>query len=305
MNSLGDRLYNFEVTPPSAAWDRIAVDLDQAELTNKFPRTIYNTEITPPGSAWFNITRELDESAAATAYPGRLYNTEVVPPASVWSRIKQALDAGAPVRPVFQRIPAFARYAAAAVLVGMLAFFVIRFTTGADDAVDNTAQAGNNRDTAAPGNESQGTVSLPGPEVESPGEDDEALEQSKKMIASLDRPARRITGKLNSYRENDDFNYADFTDRELSQSIYAYEDHIPPIAERYVMLMTPDGKIIRVSKKWGELLCCVSGEEQDAECQDQLKKWREKLANSSLAPSPANFMDILGLVNSLEESPEL
>ena len=77
------------------------------------------------------------------------------------------------------------------------------------------------------------------------------------------------------------------------------------LTDRYIMLMTPDGNIIRMSKKWSDLVCCVSGEEQDADCKDQLKKWQEKMAASSLAPSPGNFMDILSLVNSLDENNEL
>jgi hypothetical protein len=67
------------------------------------------------------------------------------------------------------------------------------------------------------------------------------------------------------------------------------------------MLMTPNGQIIRISKKLGDLVCCVSGEDQDQECQDQLKKWRQKIANAPVAPSPGNFMDILSLLQSIKE----
>jgi hypothetical protein len=111
--------------------------------------------------------------------------------------------------------------------------------------------------------------------------------------------------KLNDYASASQINYISNADKELSQSIYAYEDHVPTIAERYVMLMTPDGNIIRMSKKWSELVCCVAGEDQDKDCKDQIKKWQEKIATSSLAPSPGNFMDILNLVNSLNEGSEL
>ena len=93
----------------------------------------------------------------------------------------------------------------------------------------------------------------------------------------------------------------DNLDTELTQSIYAYEEHVPNLAESYIMLMTPDGNIIRMSKKWSDLVCCVSGEEQDDDCKDQLKKWQQKIATSSLAPSPGNFMDIFSLVSSLNE----
>ena len=128
-----------------------------------------------------------------------------------------------------------------------------------------------------------------------------AVREKKTLLAKLDRPVKRVTKAITSSvitSNNDDVG----ADTDLSQSIYAYADHIPKLSDRYIMLMTPDGNIIRMSKKWSDLLCCVSGEEQDADCKNQLKKWQEKIATSSLAPSPGNFMDILGLVNSLNEN---
>ncbi len=84
--------------------------------------------------------------------------------------------------------------------------------------------------------------------------------------------------------------------------VYAYNELSPTnIADRYVMLMTPNG-IVRMSKKLGNLVCCVSGQEQDEDCKDQLKKWQEKIACSPVAPSPGNFMDILSLVSSLNNN---
>ena len=44
--------------------------------------------------------------------------------------------------------------------------------------------------------------------------------------------------------------------------------------------MTPDGNIIRMSKKWSGLVCCVSGEEQDEDCKNQIKKWQKKIATA-------------------------
>ena len=61
--------------------------------------------------------------------------------------------------------------------------------------------------------------------------------------------------------------------------------------------MTPDGGIVRMSKKWGDLVCCVSGQDSDENCKDQIKKWQEKLACAPVANG--NFMDILSLVNTL------
>jgi len=89
------------------------------------------------------------------------------------------------------------------------------------------------------------------------------------------------------------------------RAIYTYNDHVPKIADRYITLLTPDGSFIRMAKRWGNLLCCVAGEEQDADCKNQLKAWQDKLAESSVLSAPGNFMDIVTLVNSLNDDTQL
>src|SRR5690606_8024204 len=71
-----------------------------------------------------------------------------------------------------------------------------------------------------------------------------------------------------------------------------------PVSNRYIMLMTPEGNIIRMSRKLGDLVCCVSGEEQDDDCIEQMKKWREQLASPNHGHAAGSFMDILGLLKS-------
>ena len=83
-----------------------------------------------------------------------------------------------------------------------------------------------------------------------------------------------------------------------------HEDNLSTSATRYVLLMTPDGQFIRMSKKLSDLVCCVAGEDQDAECRDQMSNWRQKIASSTHSASPGNFMDILNLVKSLQENRE-
>jgi hypothetical protein len=273
MSSLKDKIYNYEVTPPAGTWDKIVIDLDEAELANKFPDRLYNMEATPPASSW--------EKMNASLHPAN-------EPAAI---------------PLLKKITPFLRYAAAAIFIGAIAFGIIKFTVGSNDALNSTAQIPVNKDSSESGKDTPPAANETPTAKSNADEDDAALEQSKNMVAKLDRSVKTIARKLNAGRNQ--ISYTDNSDAELSQSIYAYEDHVPNLADRYVMLMTPDGNIIRMSKKWSDLLCCVSGEEQDADCKDQLKKWQQKMAASSLAPSPGNFMDILGLVNSLNESTEL
>jgi hypothetical protein len=273
MSSLKDKIYNYEVTPPAGTWDKIAIDLDEAELANKFPDKLYNIEATPPAGSWEKVNASLNPASNPVAIP------------------------------LLKRIAPFLRYAAAAIFIGAIAWGIIKLTAGSGDKLNTTAQTLINTDSSKSSKDKPTVIEEIQTAKIDTDRDDAALEESKNMVAKLDHPvktiARKLSAGLNQVSSRDNL------DTELSQSIYAYEDHVPNLADRYVMLMTPDGNIIRMSKKWSDLLCCVSGEEQDPECKDQLKKWQQKMATSSLAPSPGNFMDILGLVNSLNENTEL
>ncbi|MGZ8523346.1 MAG: hypothetical protein ACXWV1_02900 [Chitinophagaceae bacterium] len=304
MSSLKDRMYKHEVTPPANAWGKIASALEESQLSNKFPVKLYDIEINPPVNAWEKITGALDDGQFHNEFPSRLYNMEVNPPAAAWRNVAAGLDtasesAATPVKKLFPLV----RYAVAAIFIGAVAYGIIKLavSTGSNqDTAVLTAKPGDSNITKK--NKPVDTGATQTPRINLTQNEDEALEQSKQMVARLDRSSlkrgsRRITSSGITTSADEDV-----TDISLSQSIYAYADHIPDIADRYVMLITPDGNIIRMSKKWSGLLCCVSGEEQDEDCKFQLKKWQEKIASSALAPSPGNFMDILGLVNSLDEN---
>ncbi len=65
MSSLKDRIYNYEVTPPAGAWEKIAINLDEAELANNFPERLYNAEAAPPAKAWEKINASLNPETVA------------------------------------------------------------------------------------------------------------------------------------------------------------------------------------------------------------------------------------------------
>lgn len=305
MSSLQDKMYNQELTPPANTWEKVVTALDESLLENKFPSKLYDIEISPPATSWGKIVDTLDEEQFQNEFPARLYNMEVAPPATSWEKVAAGLNktnksvtTPAPVR----KLVPFLRYVAAAIFIGAVAYGIIKLTVNTGDKENNTALTPTPKDSSISDKNKladTGTTQATGVNINK--DEDVALEKSKTMIAKLDRPIRRVSKGIASSVITSSVD-EDVTDIGLSQSIYAYADHIPDIADRYVILMTPDGNIIRMSKKWSDLLCCVSGEEQDADCKYQLKKWQEKIATSTLAPSPGNFMDILGLVNSLNEN---
>jgi hypothetical protein len=273
MSSLRDKMLNYESVPPGETWDKIAAALDEAQHGDQFPGRLHAMEITPPTFAWNKIAAELD---------GEVKQEAVV--------VNQP-----------SRFRYFLRYAAAAVVIGAVAFGILRWTGSSYQSTTGTAVAGITPDSGRtnsaaliPTDSQRAAGTAPDEDAANPGQD-------RKLLAKLDRPVRSQSRRLNSAVQTVGYPAAN----KISSAIYTYNDHVPTVADRYIMLMTPDGNLIRMSKKWGNLVCCVSGEDPDAGCKDQLKKWQQKMATSSLTTSAGNFMDIINLVNSLDEGTDL
>jgi hypothetical protein len=284
---LRNRLYEYEVPPPPASWDKIATALDESHLDNQFPSTLYNLEATPPPAAW--------------------------------DKINEALSPSMGEKPV-RRLYPILKYAAAAMLIGVLAFGGIRIfrssTPNAPVVTRNETPATNLPSSQAdPQNNVASNPTLVDPIEEE--RNDAALEASKHMYASLDASEKQRIKRVSEEHflstadpisTASDINpgntYRDAKCAFVNAPSFAFNDDNSPIdmANRYFMLVTPDGKIIRISKKLGPIVCCVSGEETDEDCNNQLKKWREKLASPNMAASSGNFLDILNLIHTFKEN---
>ena len=283
-NKLQHKLYNYQVSPPPGAWDRIAASLDESHLSESFPSKLYNLEKTPPAGTWEKISGEL------------FTNKEVS-------------------KPLFRKLIPFIRYASAAILIGIIAFTAIWLINSGNKNV-TTAKTENNILNSNPKENTTNESNSPDTKADELQQerDDAALEASKQIIAKLDIPQKKrlvpsytefITSPIaitrNLYNHNPEDTYREIYYNNIQSTIHLEADKYN-IDDRYAMLMTPEGKIIRLAKKWGDLLCCVAGEDPNENCTDQLKKWRTKIACAPLAPSPGNFLDILSLVNSLKEN---
>jgi hypothetical protein len=318
---LQHKMYNYEVNPPASSWDKIVTALDESHLTDQFPSILQNATATPPAGAWDTIAATLGELHLTEQFPVTLYNMSTVPPASAWGKIQASLEEkDEPVISINRgrRIPPFVRYAVAAILIGAIAFAAITFFNNKQEtgglAIDKTktpAQDSNNNPVVTNNN----TTNSGSAQAEEEARNDAALEESKHTYASVDISAKLRTNGINeaifaspvtTIKSPQDIapenTYRDLECSEVHNALYTGGNSAIDMAGRYAMLMTPDGHIIRISKKLGNLVCCVSGEEQDEDCKDQLKKWRQKMADSPVAPSPGNFMDILSLLHTLKDS---
>ena len=271
MESLRDKMYNYEVNPAAKCWEKITAELDDAEMGREFPPALYNMEVTPPAGTWEKVNAAINPESETI------------------------------VRPIFRKQSPFLRYAAAAIVVGLIGFAIIRLVVNSGNDTSTANTVAQNKDSIKSTNTSSGS-SKEVDTVANSATNESSLTQPNDNVLAANPPDEKTGKRIIQRTVTNKSSAPQYPEAELAQSVYAYEDHVPDIADRYVMLMTPDGNFIRMAKKWSELLCCVSGEEQDPDCKDQLKKWQQKIATSTLASSSSNFMDILGLVNSLQEN---
>lgn len=277
-----DRIKNLEINPPGNIWERIGGSLDREKTGNEFAHRLYRYETEPPQNAWKKIQRSLEEESLPGEQP------------AIKKRIK----------PIW-------RYAVAAALLVFAAFGTLKLINPNPDAAIITAK----QEPAKPNNIPAGNKETQAPQEVKPQtdeeKDNEALEASKHSFARLDLPFRHINNRagisLYSIPAQLDNTSTDDLQNKEPELQYSHRAAVTGLndkkdTERYLMFKDTDGSFIRISRKLTDLLCCVSGEQQDEQCTGQLKQWREKIAASSFIPSPDNFMDILDLVKSLQDN---
>lgn len=297
-NKIRHILSQHEVPPPAGTWQTIADELDLFDSLNPVGKKLAEAEIAPPVQSWNRILNKLEENSLAD----KLYTAEVLPPATTWKKISDELN-GAPVLPLKRPPFTWMKYTAAAAVFLFIAWGAMNIYTSRSSGTDLTVQTGpgQQKEELPPATTTKEVLNELVTGVRPSNESDEArndaaLEASKKTVAKVDLNSPKIAREVSGFY----FNAAsDPGTRGLNPDLPLTEANDQ--ADRYFMLMTPEGNIIRVSKKLGGMVCCISGETDDPACMDQLKKWREKIVSSSLGHSADSFMDLLMLVNTASE----
>lgn len=301
MNSQ-NKIYNLEITPPAGVWDFIAKELDEiesnkliseklnalnvappeflwknieAELDNqntdqKISEKLYNLETTPPVLSWENISRELDDQRALEIIEKKLKHLQIQPPAAAWINIQHELKNPSSERKgivVPMNHNSWLKYAAAAcfiAIIGITGYFIFK------DSSDTGQQFASNQSgkpfVAASKNEEENINTKP---VIPPQES-----QKEKAIAAI------RTSLGNAYSISNERN--------------------TELQNRYIILMTPDGNIVRMSKKVSNMADCIAGE--DNSCDAKISEWQKEMANNKTIAAPAGFLDILDMAGSQEEN---
>jgi hypothetical protein len=300
------KLYNYEAEPPETVWSRIVTALDQ-EINAEFPKKLHDLEAPPPFDGWNRIEERLEEDIHEQ-YPIKLYNLEVVPPPRTWNKILALLDEekAIPEIPSKRRIISFVRYAVAACIIGLLAFGTFTLLNQKTDSRKTALQ------TVIPRKDSSAAlIQNPIQQLTPPPSNN--LPREGTGLAQIEpKPRKRTSSEPAVYMTQMAATFpavagtrsiSDFRQVSLKGEIPGNCSLISD-ADPYLMFVNPDGYLIRISKKLAETLGCIYTNGNSNEynrCQDQIKKWRDKIAQSPATSSPDNFMDILNVIRSVQE----
>lgn len=293
-------------------------------MSEQLKNKILNMEVAPPAAAWDFIAARLDEQAVsgAAAVQLKMNEMEVTPPAFVWNEIEKELDKNAEkVVPINRnRNFIFLRYAAVAVVVGLIGLFVFRFFNS-NQTIEQSgnqpiAAVDNNNQTAKPSNNTTTT--------------DTNTPSSETISTRPSNTSNRLPLETKDLKEIYAYNELKLQPSGIEERLFTGfnpEEEVRVVARdlngnipsginavtagnNYFITTGPNGEVVRVSNKLANIIQMLGDDESTRENIDQIIQesavWKQRFYNlrsrlSKLAPSPNNFMDILQIAAALKE----
>ncbi len=337
-SNLQQILLNAAVSPPENVWEKIAMELDEQKADEPLRTQILAMESEAPAEAWLQIEPALDDLAvqqkilaveetvpafvwdaidaqlSVDAFDEQVAETlqlaDVTPPPANWNAIEQQLLENEPAKiiSINKNNSRLIRIAVAAAVTGIVAFGGYRLlnnnteTESVSHAAVTTTPAQPSTATAPATNDSN-TIAA-----------DEAADTEVVRRAAI---KERIKQKSSL---SDAFAYVETPDHNLQNTVtYQGIHHTAADANvnttgfaenQYYMVLNENGELVRVSKKINNLKCAVTNGStqldaatalQSKECNEQIKKWREKMAFAAAISASAGDIDLNELVNSTEQ----
>lgn len=267
------KLYDYKVAPPAEAWKNIAEELDELQQLKPLGDKLQTLSVAPPALAWNNILENLEEENAFADLSQRLSDVEVTPPAGIWSKIEAELEANQPAKklaPVKKGNFRWSRYAVAASVIALLGLGIFYMVERSEKESQGIAQLFETKSTP----QEPQMATLTSKDKVAPKEEQAHTANALLADAQL-KPTQVKSAAGNTYN----------TTVEKNKSIQG----------RYIMLMTEDGNVVRMSKKLSSVADCVAGDSESDECNHKIEEWQNQLAKAPVATSPDSFLDLLAL----------
>ncbi len=276
-------------------------------MSERWRDRIYNYSTEPPEGMWKRIAAELESSHSYQDFPQKLYHSRIDPPTGSWQKISEALQN--PVQDTVtgvKKIRVWGKFAAAAVLLGFIVWGGVKIFHAANKSSD--IPVAENKTPVL-------TNHLPLAEQKDPAvKNSLAGTNSANNIVKQDRTGN-TTGRILTISSPSVLSEPRFPDENelinsgFMQANYAVNTRkkivLNPdgLSDCYINLATPEGQLIRLSRRFGDLACCVSGEDHDPSCNDQMNNWRCRIIQSQVSPSSGSgFIDMLNMVKQLSDN---
>lgn len=318
--NLFNKLNSEEVAPPAVVWARIINTLDEESADTKLREAVLKLEMQPPTITWNKISLQLDKTPQETLSK-KMYEYEVMPPETNWEKIAQLLDIKqitTPVIPLHKSYNRIIRVAAAAAIIGIIAWAGFRILNNAD-------KSANNELTNKEVNPIIPTLPVQQSVKESTAEiiiDNNKKVADKNLIAAINPAKSHFKKTIKSTRKNggmllntltseedhatsNDIAVADIKNLHKKNTTTLLPTDNTISEPRYLVYLTEQGDMVKLSKKMADLTCIYTKDgsisqgalaKLDAsQCNDQVKYWQEKMANSSMQSSsnPLELIEIL------------
>ncbi|MFV0606329.1 MAG: hypothetical protein ACK5NK_10865 [Niabella sp.] len=290
------KLYNYEVSPPAGAWERIAQELNDVNEYKNISNKLHNLQVDVPAPVWDRIDAALSEEKSLDIIAAKLSDIEVMPPISIWDKLQTVLDSTestnrkpAPVISIKKRIT---KYAVAAITIGIVvltAFLFIQKSNNKGAQIASFEEKQENSNTVI-------TQTLPDTPVTEP-KTDEVYQPvtltnvpNHSSTTSHTKSVKQASKTVTTSRGN---TYATTVEKNHETN------------GRYIVLMTEEGNVVRMNKKVSRLADCIAGEDPSHECNSQISKWQKEIANMPVLASPDNILGLLELATKEPVSAEL
>ncbi len=249
-------------------WAAIEQELNWQQQDEALAGSLTTQELQPPPFIWENVESALNENSEQQ-FAEKLLKAEVEAPAAVWPAIEEDLHPKAKVIPIGKRFSPLYRYAAAAVIIGMITWGAFQLLNQPNDqlaAIPPTQKVELPATTNDSNNQSPTTVASTQPIIISSSVPDDLIQQPK-----------RASSRFKSQEETMPHDQPSAISTDFSET-------------NYLLVVDEKGDLIRVSKKLSTMDCVKNNEMpvdavtalQVKDCENKIKKLQQKLATSVL-----------------------
>jgi hypothetical protein len=277
---------------------------------------LINYEVQPPTAAWKNISEELQKNNELIPVAGRLFNFEINPPHDSWAAIQGAKNEGAdPIieHRIKQKLtnPLYYIMSAAAMMTAIMIGIISnnQENLSGNKVVKTTTFKSNQNKSLAKNQSTQSAIVPDQPEtVENTGYNIEPHARIRKVYNGPVKVLQNTKVSDPLFLVNaPGIVIAAKPIRNSKGEIIQDSQIMNNTDNPYISITSPNGQQTKISSKFLHMLLFIN-EDNDVDQEDRyadknflqgliwktrFQDWRNKIMNTALVPSSTNFMDIL------------